>query len=181
MRHLRWSFFVKRVNNLLLLSFFAKMLPHRCLTGFWIYIWFLRHHAKSVMAYQKSGTQDPKVGPYGGTLWWDFKVRARWTGFFHESNLLKYHLLCKLCNPQCIWKKSKMIKSWQKNNVFSNDLHKSANLSSFRSCLYEKNHPIQVRCFTWVRSRQNDVFHFVKTSRLYGNAFIPPRWDLTST
>ena len=50
-----------------------------------------------------------------------------------------------------------------------------------RSCLYEKNHPTWVRCFTWVRSRQNGVFHFVKTNRLYENVFIPPRWDLTPT
>ena len=32
----------------------------------------------------------------------------------------------------------------------------------FRSCLYEKNHPTQVRRFTWVRSRQNGAIHFVK-------------------
>ena len=49
-----------------------------------------------------------------------------------------------------------------------------------KSCLYEKNHPTQVRRFTWVTSRQNGVFHFVKTNLLYENAFIPPRWDLTS-
>ena len=31
------------------------------------------------------------------------------------------------------------------------------------------------------RSRQNGIFHFVKTNRLYENGFIPLRWDLTST
>ena len=51
----------------------------------------------------------------------------------------------------------------------------------FRSCLYEKNHPTQVRRLTWVRSRQNGVFHLVKANRLYENGFIPPSWDLTST
>ena len=50
-----------------------------------------------------------------------------------------------------------------------------------RTCLFEKNHPTPVRCFTWVRFRQNGVFHFVETNRLYENALIPPRWDLTST
>ena len=50
-----------------------------------------------------------------------------------------------------------------------------------RSCLYEKNHPTQVRHLTWVRSRQNGQFHFVKVNRLYENGFIPPRWDLTLT
>ena len=54
-------------------------------------------------------------------------------------------------------------------------------LLSQRSCLYDKNHPTQVRRLTWVRSRQNGVFHFVKANRLYENGFIPPSWDLTST
>ena len=49
-----------------------------------------------------------------------------------------------------------------------------------RSCLYEKNHPTQVRRLTWARSRQNGVFHFVKTNRLYENGLFLPRWDLTS-
>ena len=48
-------------------------------------------------------------------------------------------------------------------------------------CLYEKNHPTQVRRLTWVRSRQAGVFHFVKANGLYENRFISPRWDLTST
>ena len=47
------------------------------------------------------------------------------------------------------------------------------------SCLYEENHPNQVRRLTWLRYRQNGVFHFVKTNRLYENGFIPPRWDFT--
>ena len=50
-----------------------------------------------------------------------------------------------------------------------------------RSCLYEKNHPTQVRYFTWVRSRQNGVFHFGKANHLYENGFIRPSWDFTST
>ena len=49
------------------------------------------------------------------------------------------------------------------------------------SCLYEKNHPNQVRSFNWVRSGQNGVFRFVKINRLSENAFIPPKWDPTST
>ena len=48
-------------------------------------------------------------------------------------------------------------------------------------CLFEKNHPTPVRRLTWVRSRQNGVFHFVTTNRLNENGFIPPRWDLTSS
>ena len=53
------------------------------------------------MAYRKSetqnpkvghGTQDPKVGPSGGTLRWEPKVRARWTGFINENKLVKRHL-----------------------------------------------------------------------------------------
>ena len=51
----------------------------------------------------------------------------------------------------------------------------------FRSCLYETNHPTQVRRLTWVRSRRNGVFHFVKTNVLYENGFIPTMWDPTST
>ena len=51
----------------------------------------------------------------------------------------------------------------------------------YLGAVYEKNHPTQVRYFTWVRPQQNGVFHFVKTNRLYENAFIPPRWDLNST
>ena len=38
-----------------------------------------------------------------------------------------------------------------------------------RSCLYEKNR------LTLVRSRQNGVFHFVKTNRLYEKEFMSPR------
>ena len=49
------------------------------------------------------------------------------------------------------------------------------------SWLYEKNHPNQVRSFNWVRSGQNGVFRFAKTNRLSENAFIPPKWDPTST
>ena len=49
------------------------------------------------------------------------------------------------------------------------------------SWLDEKNHHNQVRSFNWVRSRQNGIFRFVKTNGLCKNAFIPPKWDLTST
>ena len=44
-----------------------------------------------------------------------------------------------------------------------------------RRCLYEKNHPNQMRCLTWMRSRQNRAFQFVKINCLYENRFIPPR------
>ena len=50
-----------------------------------------------------------------------------------------------------------------------------------KSCLYEEKLPMQVRHLTWVRSRQNGVYHFGKSNRLYENGFIPSRWDLTST
>ena len=43
-----------------------------------------------------------------------------------------------------------------------------------RSCLYKKNHPTQVRLLTKVRSRQNGLFHYVKTNLLL-EWFIPPR------
>ena len=43
-----------------------------------------------------------------------------------------------------------------------------------RSCLHEKNHPIQVICLIGVRSQQNAVFYFAKTNYLYENGFIPP-------
>ena len=35
-----------------------------------------------------------------------------------------------------------------------------------RGCLYKKNHPTQVRLLTKVRSRQNGLFHYVKTNLL---------------
>ena len=44
----------------------------------------------------KSGTQNPKVGPLGGTLWcgetlkWDLKVKARQTFFIHIKEIVLY-------------------------------------------------------------------------------------------
>ena len=64
-------------------------------------------------------------------------------------------------------------------NVPTNLLH--ITIRRLRSCLCEKNHPTHVRRLTWVRSRQNGIFHFVKTNSLYENWFAPPRQDLTST
>ena len=42
---------------------------------------------------------DPKVEPWCGTLMWEAKVRARWTGFINENKLVKRHL-CKSDKPQ---------------------------------------------------------------------------------
>ena len=66
------------------------------------------------------------------------------------------------------------------NSFFTKQLWVSATSHFTRSCLYEKNYPTQVRRLTWVRSRPNGVFHFVKTNLLYEKGLIPPRWDLTS-
>ena len=52
---------------------------------------------------------------------------------------------------------------------------------NWRSCFYERNYPTQMRCFAWLRTWQNGVFHFEKTNCLCENEFIPPRSALTST
>ena len=54
-------------------------------------------------------------------------------------------------------------------------------VTALRSCLYEKIHPTQVRRLTWVTSRLNGAFHFVKANRFYENGFISPSRDLTLT
>ena len=46
---------------------------------------------------------------------------------------------------------------------------------SYRSCLYEENHPTQMRRLPRVRFQQNGVFHYVKANPLYGNGVVPPR------
>ena len=52
-------------------------------------------------------------------------------------------------------------------------------IKHLRSSLHHENHHTLVRCLTWVRSRQNGIFHFVKTNHLYENGLISPRYDLT--
>ena len=42
------------------------------------------------MAFRKSGTQDPRVEPYGGTLRWDTRVKARRTVFIHLKEIVLY-------------------------------------------------------------------------------------------
>ena len=52
-------------------------------------------------------------------------------------------------------------------------------IKHLRSSLHHENYHTLVRCLTWVRSRQNGIFHFVKTNHLYENGLISPRYDLT--
>ena len=52
---------------------------------------------------------------------------------------------------------------------------------SYRSSLYEENHPTQMGRLNWVRFQQNDVFHYVKVNPLYENGLVPSKWDLTLT
>ena len=38
-----------------------------------------------------------------------------------------------------------------------------------------------MRRLTWVRFRQNGVFHYLKANPFYENRFVLPRWGLTLT
>ena len=56
------------------------------------------------------------MGPQGGTLRWEPKLRARRTSSINENKLVKRHL-CKSYKPQLKYKESKMIKSCRKKDL----------------------------------------------------------------